>query len=95
MTLPLIGFVLGLLILLYAVLNHGRLLFSEAPEGFIKRDFLFCFIGFGLIAGALMLGLVGYLGYLSADVVRPIRIAIGLAGLSLLFYQYVETNSRT
>lgn len=94
MTMPLIGFVLGLLIFLYAVLSHGRLLFGEAPEGFIKRDFFLCFTGFGLIAIALMLGLVGYFGYLSADVVRPIRIVLGLIGLSLLFFQYIETNSR-
>lgn len=91
---PLIGFVLGLLILLYAFLSHGRLLFKEAPEGFIKRDFILCFTGYGLIASALMLGIVGYLGYLSADIVRPTRVAIGLLGLSLLGYQFIETNSR-
>lgn len=94
MTTPLISFILGILILLYAFLSHGRSMFQEAPEGFFKRDFLLCFMGYGLIAGALMLGLVGYFGYLSADIVRPVRIAIGLLGIGLLGYQFVETNAR-
>lgn len=82
------------MILLYAFLSHGRLWFQEVPEGFIRKDFLICFMGYGLIATALMLGLVGYLGYLNTDIIRPTRLLIGLLGISLLGYQYIETNSR-
>jgi hypothetical protein len=94
MLIPLISFVLGVIILLYAVLVYGTAFFREVPEHLKKKDLLAYLIGYTLIAIALCLGLPGYLEHTSAVVLRPVRLVTGISGLIILFYQYIEVLSR-
>ncbi|HEY9648711.1 MAG TPA: hypothetical protein V6C88_20185 [Chroococcidiopsis sp.] len=94
LTVPLVCFGAGSLILIYTSLAHGRFLFQPIPEGFNRRDVLFYFISYLLIATALMLGLIGYFSHASIEILHPLRIGLGVAGLIFLFYQFLEVTAR-
>lgn len=93
MIIPLFCLFLGLLVLLYTIPIWVGLI-GSVPEGFTKLDLLRYMLGYGLIAVALILGIVGYLGHLNTELLRPTRIVLGLVGLAVLGYQFVEINAR-
>lgn len=94
MIIPVVCFVLGVFVLLFAVLVYGSALFREVPEHLKKRDLITYFLGYVLVAVALMLGLAGDLEHLDSVILRPTRFVMGTIGAILLFYQYIEVLSR-
>ncbi|HEY9658915.1 MAG TPA: hypothetical protein V6C65_10715 [Allocoleopsis sp.] len=87
---PLICFVLGILILL--VIGSGLL--RAEGGGLRKGDILRLLVGYGAVAIALMLGLIGYVDHLNAEVLRFVRLFMILAGFAILGYQFIESQSR-
>lgn len=88
MLIPLIGFILGIPLLIYAVCCYtGIAIFRKIPEPKKQKGNLPLAIGLGLIAITLMLGIVGYFSPIKGDSVRYVRIIIGTAGLLLTGYQ--------
>jgi lipopolysaccharide transport system permease protein len=88
MLIPLIGFILGIPILAYAVFCYtGIVIFRKIPQPKKQKGNLPLAIGLGLIAITLMLGIIGYLTPINGDLVRYLRIIIGTAGLLLTGYQ--------
>jgi hypothetical protein len=93
MTVPVICFTVGILPLILAF-GYGRLGLQAVPDGFLRRDFWIYAVGYSLVAIALMSGLLGYLGHLNSEILRPIRLVVGILGLILLGYQYIEITAR-
>jgi hypothetical protein len=91
---PLICFVLGGIILYHAVGAYGIQLVRKIPEGVQRRDVLFFFISYTMIAFALILGLPGYFGYLNAAILHLVRLALGITGSIFLSYQLLDVVSR-
>lgn len=90
MLVPLIGLILGLIVLVYAALAYtGSSQLQSMPTVFQQRNNLLWAVGCVLLALALMLGLVGYLTHLDASTIRLIRILMGSAGLLVLASQLV------
>lgn len=84
MTRPILGLLLGLAVLLYAILAYaGTPVFPRAPAFLQRKGDLLWLGGNLLIALALMLGMAGSL--LQANL-RILRIVLGVAGLLLLFF---------
>ncbi len=94
MIVPLICFALGALILLYAILGYGRLFFQFKSNWPRQRDLLIYLVGYSLIAGSLMLGLIGYSSHMDALLLRPTRIGMGVLGLIMLIYQFIDVTGR-
>jgi cell division protein FtsX len=85
MLVPLIGLILGIAVLYSAFLAYtGSPLIQEMPAVFKQRGNLLWVTGSVLLALALMLGIVGYFGYLDATILRYLRILIGCTGLVIL-----------
>jgi hypothetical protein len=85
MLVPLIGLILGIAVLYSAFLAYtGSPLIQEMPAVFKQRGNLLWVTGSVLVALALMLGIVGYFGYLNATILRYLRILIGCTGLVIL-----------
>jgi hypothetical protein len=85
MLVPLIGLILGIAVLYSAFLAYtGSPLIQEMPAVFKQRGNLLWVTGSVLVALALMLGIVGYFGYLDATILRYLRILIGCTGLVIL-----------
>jgi hypothetical protein len=85
MLIPLIGLILGIAVLYSAVLAYtGSPTLQEMPALFKQRGNLLWATGSVLVALALMLGIVGYFGYLDANILRYLRILIGCTGLLIL-----------
>jgi lipopolysaccharide transport system permease protein len=88
MLIPLIGFILGIPILTYAVFCYtGIVIFRQIPQAKKQKGNLPLAIGLGLIGIALMLGITGYFSPINGNLVRYVRIIIGTAGLLLTGYQ--------
>ena len=88
MLIPLIGFILGVPILAYAVYCYtGIAIFRKIPQPKKQKSNLPLAIGLGLIGITLMLGILGYFSPIKGDSVRYLRIIIGTAGLLLTGYQ--------
>ncbi|MGI8502510.1 MAG: ABC transporter permease, partial [Hassallia sp.] len=88
MLIPLIGFILGIPLLAYAVFCYtGIALFRKIPQPKKQKGNLPLALGLGLIAIALMLGIIGYFSPIKGDSVRYVRIIIGTVGLLLTGYQ--------
>ena len=88
MLIPLIGFILGIPILAYAVFCYtGIVIFRQIPQAKKQKGNLPLAIGLGLIAITLMLGITGYFSPVNGNLVRYVRIIIGTAGLLLAGYQ--------
>lgn len=88
MLIPLIGFILGIPLLAYAVLCYtGIAIFRKIPQFKKQKGNLPLAIGLGLIAIALMLGITGYFSPVNGNSVRYVRIIIGTVGLLLTGYQ--------
>jgi ABC-type polysaccharide/polyol phosphate export permease len=88
MLIPLIGFILGIPILAYAVFCYtGIAIFRKIPQPKKQKGNLPLAIGLGLISIALMLGIIGYFSPIKGDSVRYVRIIIGTVGLLLTGYQ--------
>jgi lipopolysaccharide transport system permease protein len=85
---PLVGLILGIATLLYAVLTYtGTPVGRPIPIFQKQKGNLTWAIGCVLVAVALMLGIIGYLNYANAIFLRRWRIIIGTVGLLLLGYQ--------
>ncbi|GAX43511.1 ABC-2 type transporter [Tolypothrix sp. NIES-4075] len=88
MLIPLIGFILGIPILVYTVVSYtGIVSLKQIPRVKKQKGNLLLALGQGLIAIALMLGITGYFSPINGDSVRYLRIIIGTAGLLLTGYQ--------
>jgi ABC-2 type transport system permease protein/lipopolysaccharide transport system permease protein len=88
MLIPLIGFILGIPILVYAVSCYtGIAVFRKIPQFKKQKGNLPLAIGLGLVAIALMLGIVGYFSLVAGSVVRNFRVIIGTSGLFITSYQ--------
>jgi lipopolysaccharide transport system permease protein len=85
MSTPLLGLILGMAVLCYAILGYkGSSSLSPLPNFLKHKGNLLWAIGNIAIAIALMLGFVGYLGFLHASYLRLFRIVLGSFGLLML-----------
>ncbi len=91
MVIPLIGLILGLALLIYAALSYlGNEAIANLPEILQRRGRVLWFLGCFLLAAALMLGFIGYLGWVSAPTLRHLRLVLGLSGIILLALQLLK-----
>ncbi|HEY9618718.1 MAG TPA: hypothetical protein V6C78_00030 [Crinalium sp.] len=94
MIVPLICFIVGSLILLYAVSFVRRPIPDTLAHHYQHRDKVIWAIAFVLLALALMLGMAGYWHLIASPVLRSTRIAMVIAALIVFFYQMIDTVSR-
>ena len=91
MLIPLISLVIGLGILSLILIAHSGLPILKNFSWLLKlkeqKEFLF---GLYLISFTLLLGIVGYLGYIDAPLLRLIRLALGIGGLFFLSIPVLE-----
>ncbi|MGD2183387.1 ABC transporter permease [Lusitaniella coriacea LEGE 07167] len=94
MATPIIALVLGTVLLLCATSIYiGNSLWKETPILYAQRGNKLWFLGCFLIASALILGTIGYLGYIPVSILRPLRIISGSAGLFLIGYRFYRSKS--
>ena len=87
MIIPMISFVMGVVVLAFlGLVSLGYLNLNDKLSFLttkIQRDRLFA-LGLGLIALALMAGLIGYLGYINGHLLRLFRLMLWAGGLGLI-----------
>ena len=85
---PIIGLILGILLVLYTILAYtGICKLSFIPVAKIQKGNLPLAIGGILIALVLMLGVIGYFNYIHSAYLRYFRLVAGTIGLLLINYQ--------
>ncbi|MDJ0661661.1 MAG: hypothetical protein QNJ42_19570 [Crocosphaera sp.] len=92
MLIPLISFFLGLFLSGFVFLsytNHSSL--KNFPSLYKLTNQPLLIWGISCIAVTLMLGMVGYLGYIAATPLRTLRICLGILGIVLLSFNYLKT----
>jgi len=88
MLIPLIGFILGIALLLEAVLAYkGIYLRWQTSVASKQKGNVPLAIGSILIATALILGIVGYFSLMDANRLRWVRIIVGMVGILLVSVQ--------
>jgi len=88
---PLLGLILGTLILLYTLITYtGSQLFKNIPITSQQQGNLSLAIGSTLVALALMLGILGYFNYVNAIVLRSVRVTFLVLGSFLVGYQITQ-----
>jgi hypothetical protein len=92
--LPIIGLILGIIVLVYAVLAYtGSPLLQSAPAFLSGRKGDLLWVGGWVLVGlALLLGIVGSL--ISANLLIP-RIIVGILGLLLLVLAWPRSKTTT
>ncbi len=89
---PLLGLILGTLILLYTLVTYtGTKLLKNIPRSSKQEGNLSLAIGSILVALALMLGILGYFNYINATLLHNIRVLFFTSGLFLVGYQIIKS----
>ncbi|MGK7880620.1 MAG: hypothetical protein AB4060_11035, partial [Crocosphaera sp.] len=93
MLVPVFSFILGSVISGLAFLSYtNRSSLKNFPTLYkLTNNPLFTW-GMSCLAITLMLGIVGYFGYIPANSLRTVRICLGLLGIFLLSFNYVKTT---
>lgn len=93
MLVPVFSFILGSVISGLAFLSYtNRSSLKNFPTLYkLTNNPLFTW-GMSFLAITLMLGIVGYFGYIPANSLRTVRICLGLLGIFLLSFNYVKTT---
>ncbi|NES82024.1 MAG: hypothetical protein F6K10_11800 [Moorea sp. SIO2B7] len=93
MLIPLVGLILGIALLGFTILAYtGNILLQYTLVGFKPKGNQPFVIGGSLLSIALMLGIVGYFGYLNAPDLRLLRIILVIVGLLLILISLVDKN---
>ncbi len=96
MLIPLVSFLLGLVLFGLAFLsytNHPSL--KQFPSLYKLLNQPLLIGGMSCIAITLMLGVVGYFGYIAAPTLRILRIGLGSIGILLLIFGVLSKNNLT
>ena len=93
MLIPLVGLILGIALLGCTILAYtGNNLLKQIPVGFKPEGNQLFVIGGTLLSIALMLGIVGYFGYLNSPDLRILRIILILVGMLLLLISSIDKS---
>ena len=96
MFIPLISFVFGIIILTTSSLVYvGVPALKNIPFIFGLREQKITLLGLVLISLALMLGIVGYFGYIDGSLLRKIRAFLGIGGLLSITFPILQNNKNT
>lgn len=91
MLIPLISFGVGAVLLSSVILAYLRSpMLKKLPWMFELKDQKKSLLGLGLIALALILGMVGYFGYVDASFLRLVRGILGISGILLMSVPSLE-----
>ena len=91
MLLPVLGLVVGLIVLAYGLLAYmGNPMLASLPDFLQRKGDLLWLGGCVLVALALILGMIGYV--IVSDV-RVIRILLGIVGLLLLVLAWPKSKA--
>lgn len=93
MLIPLTSFIVGIALLGFACFVYfGNPIVKSIPGIFnLKGEQSFAW-GISCIAIALILGMIGYLGYIDSSLLRTLRIILGLVGLCLMALNFFQTT---
>ncbi|MEA5510379.1 hypothetical protein VB715_11445 [Crocosphaera sp. UHCC 0190] len=92
MLIPLISLILGIVLLGFAFLTYiGYPSFKSIPSLYRLKGNQFFVLGTSLIALTLALGIIGYIGYADASLLRSVRLVFGVTGIFLISFNWLRT----
>jgi hypothetical protein len=96
MFIPLLSLVVGMAIFSVSSLVYaGVPSFKSVPFIFKLKNHHEILLGLGFISMALMLGIVGYFGYIDGSLLRMIRAFLGIGGVILISFPILQKYKKT
>ncbi|MEA5533091.1 hypothetical protein [Crocosphaera sp. XPORK-15E] len=90
MLIPLISLSLGIVLLGLSFLTYiGHPSFKSIPSIYKLKGNRFFVLGTSLISLTLALGIIGYIGYADASLLRSVRLVLGVAGILLINFNWL------